>query len=363
MPHVFSLNGNAWLENLLAAVAAVLVVLLAFKITLVLVQRFAGRFPIAAAFLERTRHPARWLLVFMALQFVWEHAPDQLQFIAAVRHGTALGVIGALTWLGLRVSSAFVTIVALLNPADRADNLRARRLQTQVNVLGRTLMVFIVVMGVAGALMTFPSVRQIGTSLLASAGVAGLVAGLAARPVLGNLIAGLQIALTQPIRLDDVLIVEGEWGRVEEITGAFVVVRLWDERRLVVPLQWFIEHPFQNWTRSSSNIIGTVFWWVDYRMPMEPLRAELARLCHGAPEWDGRLVLLQVTDTSERSIQLRALVSSADSSLNWDLRCRVREGLIGFIAREYPEYLPHLRAEVLDRGQQAVGRKGLVREG
>jgi hypothetical protein len=128
---------------------------------------------------------------------------------------------------------------------------------------------------------------------------------------------------------------------------------LWDERRLVVPLQWFIEHPFQNWTRSSSNIIGTVFWWVDYHMPLEPLRAELVRLCGSAPEWDGRLVLLQVTDAGEKGIQLRALVSSADSSRNWDLRCRVREGLIAFIAREYPEYLPRLRAEVVDQGPAA----------
>jgi small-conductance mechanosensitive channel len=357
------LTGNLWLDNLLAAVAAVLVALLAFNVAAVLVQRLAGRYPIACAFLDRTRHPAQWLSVVMGLQFVWEHAPDQLPLISAVRHATALGLICTLTWLGLRVISAFVAIVSLLNPADAADNLRARRLQTQVNVLGRTLMVFIFVVGAAGALMTFPSVRQIGTSLLASAGVAGLVAGLAARPVLGNLIAGLQIALTQPIRLDDVLVVEGEWGRVEEITGAFVVVRLWDERRLVMPLQWFIEHPFQNWTRSSSNIIGTVFWWVDYRMPLEPLRAELARLCGSAPEWDGRLVLLQVVDASEKSIQLRALVSSADSSRNWDLRCRVREGLIDFIAREYPDYLPHLRAELVDRRQQAVAGKRPVREG
>jgi small-conductance mechanosensitive channel len=363
MPDAFSFTGNAWLDNLLAAAAAVLLALLAFRIASVVVQRLAGRYPIASAFLDRTRHPARWLLVIMALQFVWEHTPDKLPFIGAVRHATALGLISALTWLGLQVISAFIAIVNLLNPSNTADNLRARRLQTQVNVLGRTLMVFIFVIGVSSALMTFPSVRQIGTSLLASAGVAGLVAGLAARPVLGNLIAGLQIALTQPIRLDDVLIVEGEWGRVEEITGAFVVVRLWDERRLVVPLQWFIEHPFQNWTRSSSNIIGTVFWWVDYRMPLEPLRAELARLCASAPEWDRRLVLLQVTDASEQSIQLRALVSSADSSLNWDLRCRVREGLIAFIAREYPDYLPHLRAEVIDRGQQAVAGKRQVRQG
>ncbi len=347
----FSSTGNAWPANLLAAVAAIVVALVAFNITLVVVRRFAGGYPIASAFLDRTRRPARWLFIVVALQFVWEHAPDQLPSIGAVRHATSLGLIYALTWLGLRVCSAAVAIVNLLHPSDTADNLRARRLQTQVNVLGRTLMVFIFVIGVAGALITFPSVRQIGTSLLASAGVAGLVVGLAARPVLGNVIAGLQIALTEPIRLDDVLIVEGEWGRVEQITGAFVVVHLWDERRLVVPLQWFIENPFQNWTRSSSNIIGTVFLWVDYRMALEPLRAELARLCGSAPEWDGRVVLLQVTDAGEKSIQLRALVSSSDSSRNWDLRCRVREGLIAFIGRECPEYLPRLRAEMVDQGR------------
>jgi hypothetical protein len=182
--------------------------------------------------------------------------------------------------------------------------------------------------------------------LLASAGVAGLVAGLAARPVLSNLIAGMQLALTQPIRLDDVLIVEGEWGRVEEITGAFVVLALWDERRLIVPLQWFIEHPFQNWTRSSAQILGTVFLWVDYHTPIELLRAELSRLCKISQDWDGRLALLQVTDTNEHAMQLRALVSASDSSRSFDLRCHVREGLIAFIGREHAGCLPRVRGEV-----------------
>src|SRR5882757_2088455 len=160
MADAFSLTGDAWLDNLLAAVAAVLVALLAFKITSVVVRRFAGRYPIASAFLERTRRPARWLLVVIALQFVWEHTPEQLPFVGAVRHATALGLIYVLTWLGLRVISAAVAIVNLLNPSDTADNLRARQLQTQVNVLGRTVMVFIFVIGVAGSLMTFPCVRQ-----------------------------------------------------------------------------------------------------------------------------------------------------------------------------------------------------------
>ena len=176
--------------------------------------------------------------------------------------------------------------------------------------------------------------------------MAGLVAGIAARPVLGNLIAGLQIALSQPIRLDDVVVIQGEWGRIEEITGTYVSVRLWDQRRLIVPLQWFIENPFANWTRSSSQIIGTVFLYVDYRMPLAPLREELARIVEAAPEWDRRVQVLQVTDGTERAMQLRALVSSLDSGLNWDLRCRVREGLLDFIQQRYPQYLPRARADV-----------------
>jgi small-conductance mechanosensitive channel len=348
-----SITGHPWLDCLITAGVAAFAAVIVFSILSLLVRPVAGRFTIAAAFLRRTRAPLRFLAVVTTLDFVWEHASEHLLLIGAVRHATALAMIAGLTWLGLRIINAAVATLVLLNPSDRTDNLQARRLQTQANVLGRTLMAFVFVIGVAGALMTFPSVRQLGASLLASAGVAGLVAGLAARPVLGNVIAGMQIALTQPIRLDDVLVVQGEWGRVQEITGAFVVVRLWDERQLIVPLQWFIENPFQNWTRSSAALIGSVFWWVDYRMPIEPLRAELTRICQGAPEWDKRLALLQVTDCNDKGMQLRALVTSTDSSLNWDLRCRVREGLTIFIAREFPNYLPRLRAEIADEREHA----------
>jgi small-conductance mechanosensitive channel len=237
-----------------------------------------------------------------------------------------------------------------------ADNLRARGIQTQTRVIARTLMGLAVLIGVALMLMTFPEIRALGASLLASAGLAGIVAGLAAKPVLGNLVAGLQIAVSQPIRLDDVLIVEGEWGRVEEITGAYVILCLWDQRRLVVPLQWFIEHPFQNWTRSTAQLIGSVFLWVDYRMPLAPLRAEAERLCSGAPEWDKRLSLLQVTDATAQAMQLRILVSSADSGKNWDLRCKVREGLVDFMQAHYAQYLP-LNRVVYD-AQQAADMPG-----
>ena len=193
--------------------------------------------------------------------------------------------------------------------------------------------------------MSFPAVRQVGASLLASAGVVGIVAGFAARPVLGNLIAGLQIGLSQPIRIDDVVIVEDEWGVIEEITGTYVVVRIWDQRRLIVPLQYWIEKPFQNWTRSTSELIGTVFLWVDYRMPLQPLRDALQRACEMSEHWDKRIALLQVTETDKHSMQLRCLVTSASAPAGWDLRCHVREYLIDFIQHEYPQYLPLQRAE------------------
>ena len=249
----------------------------------------------------------------------------------------------------MRAASGLAEAVVRLHPSDVGDNLQARRIQTQTRVLARTVMFFVLLIGAASALMTFPAMRQIGTSLLASAGVAGLVAGIAARPVLGNLIAGLQIALSQPIRLDDVVIIEGEWGRIEEITSTYVVVKIWDERRLVVPLQWVIENPFQNWTRTGSQLLGTVFLWVDYRVPLAPLRAELERVCALRPGVGRPGGWLQVVEASERGMQVRALVSAADASKAWDLRCRVREALIDFLQRECPEALPRLRAEI-DRG-------------
>ena len=195
-------------------------------------------------------------------------------------------------------------------------------------------------------LLTFPMVQKIGTALLASAGLIGLVAGIAAKPVFGNLIAGLQIAVTQPIRLDDVVIVEGEWGRIEEIGSSYVVVRIWDERRMVVPLTWFIENPFQNWTRRSADLLGTAFLWLDYRAPIAAIRAELERICRGEALWDGRVCVTQVTETSERAIQVRLLVSARSSGDAFDLRCLVRERMLDFLAREHPQSLPQVRARL-----------------
>ncbi len=335
-----------WPGALVVTGVALLFVLAAHWIGSRVIGRVARPYPHITAFVRRMRQPALLVLFVVALEIVWWEAPDTLRFIASLRDLAAFSLIAAITWLSVRCAGAIGEAIIAAHPLDIADNLQARAIHTQARVLARSVMVVIVIFGLGAALMTFPNVRQIGASLLASAGVAGLVAGIAARPVLGNLIAGLQIALSQPIRLDDVVVIQGEWGRIEEITGTYVSVRIWDQRRLIVPLQWFIENPFTNWTRSSSQIIGTVFVWVDYRMPLAPLREELARIVEQAPEWDRRVQVLQVTDTNERAMQLRVLVSSQDSGLNWDLRCRVREGLLDFINAHYAQFLPRARAEV-----------------
>ncbi|MDR5779414.1 mechanosensitive ion channel [Caballeronia sp. LZ065] len=337
---------GTWPGALIVAVIAVLFALGVHRAGARILTRIARPYPLMSVVLRYIDKPARVLLIILGIGFMIFEAPDTLPFIGVLRDVETVALIVALTFLAARTAGAVGEAIVQAHPLDTHDNLDARRIHTQARVLARSVMVVIVIIGFGGALMAFPSVRQIGASLLASAGVAGLVAGIAARPVLGNLIAGLQIALSQPIRLDDVVVIQGEWGRVEEITGTYVSIRIWDQRRLIVPLQWFIENPFTNWTRNSSQIIGTVFLYVDYRMPLAPLREELERILAHAPEWDGRVQVLQVTDATDRALQLRVLVSSFDSALNWDLRCRVREGLVNFVQAAYPNYLPRARADL-----------------
>lgn len=342
-----------WLNTLLAATVAVCIALLGRWIALVILRRLAKSFVFAQRLIHRAEAATLWLIPLLALQTVWTSADDDLLLIKGVRHLNGMLVVACFTWLALSCVKAIGEAVAIRNPLDIEDNLQARRIQTQVRVLVRCLNVLVLLFGVGLILMSFPPVRQIGTSLLASAGLAGLAAGFAAKPVLGNLIAGLQIAISQPIRLDDVVIVEGEWGRIEEISGTYVVLKIWDERRMVIPLQYFIEKPFQNWTRSTSSLIGSVFLWVDYALPLEALREEAERICKDIPHlWDGRVCVLQVTDTTDRAMQLRVLLSSADSSRSWDARCHMRERLISFVAKQYPQCLPQLRAEMSSRTVQ-----------
>ena len=199
--------------------------------------------------------------------------------------------------------------------------------------------------------MLFEEVRQFGTSILASAGVLGIIIGFAAQKTISNLFAGFQIAMTQPIRLDDVVIVEGEWGRVEEITLTYVIIHIWDDRRLVVPLGYFIEKPFQNWTRASAQLLGSVFVWVDYTMPLDEIRKALKEIIEPNPLWDKRFWNLQVTDATEKTMQIRVLATAADSSKGWDLRCDIREKLIAYIQKHHPQSLPRVRAEFEGTGE------------
>lgn len=347
-PWIVIIHELPWIVVLVQLLVALLATLVAHRAGTSVLQRLTFSLPFSRR-LVQYGHRAGGMAVFLLLaQIILRNAPDSLGGIESMRHLGALALISVLTWLGVRCVRAVAYTIIELNPADTPDNLQARRIQTQTKVLARSTMVLIVLIGSGTALMTLPLLRQIGTSLLASAGVAGLVVGFAAKPVLGNLLAGMQIALTQPIRLDDVVIVQNEWGQVEEITGTYVVVRLWDQRSMIVPLQWFIENPFQNWTRTASDILGTVLVWADYRLPLEPLRKEAQRICGMAPEWDGRLCLTQVVEAGEHAMQLRVLVSAADAGRLWDLRCRVREELLGFIQHNYPEFLPRMRAEVRD---------------
>jgi small-conductance mechanosensitive channel len=350
-----------WTATAVLALGVIIAGLIAVTIGKLVLRRLARFSVVLDAMVDRTSAPAHLVVPLAALQIVLGTAPGDLRGLALVSRITTLALIVSLTWLAMRVVAAFAQAIVRLHPTNMSDNLAARRVQTQTGVLARVVMGVVLVIGFGAALMTFPNVRQIGASLLASAGIAGLVAGIAARPVLGNLIAGLQIALAQPLRLDDVVIIEGEWGRIEEITATYVVARLWDQRRLVVPLQWVIEHPFQNWTRREAQLLGTVMLWVDYRVALAPLRAELERVCAAAPEWDERVALLQVVDTSDRAMQLRALVSAADASRSWDLRCRVREALIEFLQRHDPDGLPRVRAELFPDAVRPGGSTNAAR--
>lgn len=307
----------------------------------------------AHRFLRAVRTPIALALAALAALLVMRHVRgnEAVDLISPAADRTIAQIVAVLLILAVTgIASALVgaLINAFLERYDTsvADNRRARSVHTQWRVIGRILFVLVWIVGIASALMTFESIRQFGLSILASAGLGALVLGLAAQRSIGNFLAGIQIALTQPIRLDDVVIIEGEWGRVEEILTTYVVVKIWDDRRLIVPFSTIIEKPFQNWTRTRADLLGTVFLRVDFSAPLDEIRAELRRICEASPNWDRRLCLLQVTDCSADIMEIRALVSTADASKGWDLRCEVREGLLRFLHEKHPSALPRRRLEL-----------------
>jgi len=267
--------------------------------------------------------------------------PDRLQSL--FRNGVNMVLVGSIGYVLYRIVGAACDLILERYRIDVPDNRQARAVHTQVTVLRKVAVAAIVLFSFAAMLMTFDQVRQIGATMLASAGLAGVVLGFAAQRSLGMLLAGFQIALTQPIRIDDSVIVEGEFGRIEEITLTYVVVSIWDERRLIVPITYFLDKAFQNWTRTSVQMLGTVELYVDYDFPIEALREKLTSILQASKFWDKRVNVLQVTDVREHTVQVRALVSAGDAGRAFDLRCEVREALLKFIQQEHPEGLPRLR--------------------
>lgn len=262
---------------------------------------------------------------------------------AYFRKASTLIFIFSLTWLIIRMLRMVKRLLVARYDIGDSDNLKARIVFTQFTILERIAIFILLVLAIGAALMSFDSIREIGVSIFASAGVAGIIIGFSAQKLMATVIAGMQIALTQPIRLDDVVIVEGEWGRIEEITLTYVVVRIWDKRRLVVPTTYFIDKPFQNWSRTSVDLLGTVFLYTDYTVPFDALREELNRIVKDAPAWDGEVANIQVTDSRQTHVEVRATVSARDSGSLWELRVLVREKLIAFLQESYPHAIAHTR--------------------
>src|SRR5215468_311560 len=338
-----------WLPNPVVAVVilglSVVVALALHNWATQLARRLlAHRYPNTFSIFERTRGPTRLALLTFAMMVVIPVAPlepEAAQLLARLLAMTTIGLIG---WTAIVILNIAADIYLRRYRLDVDDNLLARKHNTQVRVLLRTFVGLLVLITIGAALMTVPAVRQYGISLFASAGVAGIVAGLAARPVLSNLMAGVQLAMTQPIRLYDAVVVEGESGTIEEIGSTFVTVKLWDLRRMVVPLTYFIEKPFQNWTREgSSSLIGSVMLYVDFTAPVAIIREKFIDILKQSSRWDGKTVALQVTDFKERAIELRCLMSARSAGQTFDLRCEVREKLIDFLQKEHPDALPRTR--------------------
>ncbi|WP_257168652.1 mechanosensitive ion channel family protein [Bradyrhizobium sp. SRS-191] len=336
-----------WMIGPALIIGAILGALLVYKVLRALVKRAIGpRKSILLPILQRTAGPARLALCLIAVAMVLPLAPLNEGWRRALAHLFVVATIALIGWITIRVVDMVSARYLQRFRDDITENFLARKHVTQVRVFKRVIDTLIIIVAVSTALMTFDSVRQYGVSLFASAGAAGLIVGLAARPLLSNLIAGVQIAVTQPIRIEDAVIIENEWGWVEDIASTYVVIRLWDWRRMVVPLSYFIERPFQNWTRDAASLIGSVVLHVDYAADVPRIRKRLEEVAKESKIWDGAVVNLQVVDTNARTMELRALVSARNAPQAWDLRCEVREKLIAFLQRDMREALPRDRADI-----------------
>ncbi|GGK94604.1 mechanosensitive ion channel [Planomonospora sp. ID91781] len=335
-----------WIIMLVAVLAAVAAVEVVRR---VLRSRLIGeKWVLAGPLVRRCTWPAFATAAVVAAYTVYEPgAMADGEANQNIQRLLSLAMIASITWLVIQAAYAVTDVVLeRLLKVEGERNLRARRIRTQIALVRRVASAVVVVVALGAMLFTFPQMRALGAGLLASAGIAGVVAGIAAQSTLGNLLAGLQLAFSDAIRLDDVVVVENEWGRIEELTLTYVVLRLWDERRLVLPVSYFTTNPFQNWTRHGSRVIGHVMFRVDWSVPVDELRTELYHALREHPLWDQKDWVLQVTDVLPNGlVELRALMSAADSASAWDLKCDMREHLVRFVREKYPESLPRFRVE------------------
>ncbi|MBQ0906566.1 mechanosensitive ion channel family protein [Micromonospora sp. U21] len=342
-----------YLETAVAALAAAAVALFLVQVVHRITRRFGRRSLLMTELTDHAHRPFQVAATVLAVQFAARFSTGYAVgegWRRMLLHLLILGVIATVAWL---VAALLVVVedTALARfRVDVPDNRHARRVRTQVVMLRRLTIAVIVILAVGVMLMTFPSVRGIGAGVLTSAGVVGVVAALAAQSLLGNVFAGLQLAFSDAVRLDDVVVVEGEWGRIEELTLSYVVVQIWDDRRLILPTSYFTSKPFQNWTRTEAAVLGTAEFDVDWAVPVQTMREELRRLVEGTELWDGRVCVLQVTDATGGTVRVRALVSAADAGSLWDLRCLVREHLVAWIRDNRPTAMPRLRTELGDAG-------------
>lgn len=339
-----------WHDLLIAGAfiaGAIIVALIAHAILFWVFGRMARR---KAALLGQsiTRHaqkPTRWLFPLIAILAILPGLTLTPRVMDAMEHIVGLGLIAAMAWLVILVVEVTSDIITGRYRIDVSDNLTARRIQTQFKMLHRIVVVLVVIVTIAIMLMTFPAIKHIGESVLASAGLASLVVGLAMKGTLSNLVAGVQIAFTQPFRIEDAVVIEGEWGWIEEIGTMYVVVRIWDLRRLVLPLSYFLDHPFQNWTYNSADLLAHCYIYTDYTVPVQALRDELGRILKSTPLWAGKVCVLQVSQLEQFTVQIRALMDARNSGDAWDLRCVVREQMIDFLSKSYPGSFPKYRGE------------------
>lgn len=334
-----------WVKILMLCLFITLITLI-FKWILTFVIKKTNKesdYSIIHSFLKHLSSPLNFLLPLFFINAFLPYFEIDIAIVQGVRRWLDMLLVVSFAYLLINMLKVLEDFVYHTYKLEKADNLKERKIRTQLQFVRKVAVSLVVIVAVSIILLSFDGVRKIGAGLLTGVGIGGIIIGFAAQKSLGNFLAGLQIAFTQPIRIDDVLVVEGEWGRVEEITLTYVVLNIWDQRRLILPINYFIEQPFQNWTRNTSEILGTAFFYVDPTFSVDALRAELERLLANSSLWDQRVGILQVTDIKENVVELRALVSARDSGEAFDLRCEVREQLLKFIKANAQHELPKTR--------------------